>query len=130
MNTRPIGILLLEDNPDDAYLLRLLLAKAPGQFQLTQAERLGDALKLLEAEALDVVLTDLHLPDAVGEETVRGLFNGAKGVPILVLSGSDDPELHARILREGACQILSKDNLNLATLSEAIRQAVEQCGKK
>ncbi|MCZ7673357.1 MAG: hypothetical protein M5U34_42715 [Chloroflexi bacterium] len=67
---------MLEDNPADAHLIRLLLAgsqshtvDAPARFELLQVERLVDGLAYLGQMQFHVILLDLSLPDSQGLET-------------------------------------------------------------
>ena len=71
MTGEPIRILLVEDNPGDARLLRELLREnASLAFDLVHVERLADARARIESEGADVILLDLSLPDAHGLESV------------------------------------------------------------
>ena len=72
--TRPIEVLLLEDNAGDARLVRAALADhAPGEFAVTGVERLADALARIESQDFDVVLSDLGLPDSTGLATAQAI---------------------------------------------------------
>ena len=80
-------ILFIEDNEDDALQARELLAQSPdGDFSLEWVQSLSDALKKLETEKFDIVLTDLGLPDSQGLNTVRQLQAKASQLPIVVLT--------------------------------------------
>ena len=72
MNSGPIRVLLVEDNPGDARLLReTLLEGTPARFAMDHVTCLGDALRRLnEGMPCDVILLDLSLPDSHGLETV------------------------------------------------------------
>ena len=70
MSDRQIKVLLIEDNPGDARLVREMLAESgEGRFVLYHAERLSTGLDRLSKADFDVVLTDLSLPDTQGLET-------------------------------------------------------------
>ena len=74
MSSPPIHLLLIEDNPGDARLLRALLQETgSSQFELVHAERFSEALTRLSERRFDVVLLDLSLPDAQGIETISSL---------------------------------------------------------
>lgn len=74
----PTRVLLVEDNPGDARLLREAL---PPGFRVTHLERLDDAILELRAAEIDVVLLDLSLPDSQGLATCRRLRLAAPDVP-------------------------------------------------
>ena len=103
-------VLLVEDNPGDAELLRDLLAEPGGDEApaVLHAERLRDALALLAAHAVDVVLLDLSLPDARGLDTVQRVRRAAPDVPIVVLTGLDDEARRRAALQAGAQDYLVK----------------------
>jgi len=59
--------LLIEDNPGDAQLIKLMLAEADGEsFELRHVERLEAGLRELGNGKIDIVLSDLSLPDSYG----------------------------------------------------------------
>lgn len=61
------ALLLVEDNPGDARLLREMLNESGSHdIELIHAERMGDAEAHLAAHTVDIILLDLGLPDAQG----------------------------------------------------------------
>lgn len=124
MSTR---ILLVEDNPGDARLIRETLREAESfPFQLTHADRLAAAEERLAGEAFDVVLLDLSLPDAHGLETVRRTLQAGPEVPIIVLTGLDDETLAVAAVQAGAQDYLVKGRLDGTLVARAIRYAMER----
>ena len=120
-----IRILLVEDNPADAQLLREFLAEVENtDFELVRVERLGDALQRLGNERFDVMLLDLSLPDAQGLETVTRAYK--QGAPIVVLTGLDDKTLAINALRAGAQDYLVKGQIAAPLLERSIRYAIER----
>src|ERR1043165_4257159 len=89
-----LRVLLLEDNPDDAQLIQLMLEDAGnGLFEIETVERLERALQRLQRGGVGLVLSDLSLPDSHGLQTFMKLQAQARHVPIIVLSGLDDTTL-------------------------------------
>src|SRR5688572_23866508 len=96
-------VLLIEDNPGDARLIREMLRDArAGQFQLDCADRLTTALERLAQGGIDVVLLDLSLPESQGLESFQYVHTHTPGVPVVVLTGTDDEELGNRAVQSGA----------------------------
>ncbi len=127
MTTEQIGVLLVEDNPVDAMLLRETLATVPGvDFSLTQVVRLSEGQARLRSESYDVVLLDLGLPDSNGPETFTRLQRTNPSVPVLVLTGLSDEEVGLRAMQEGAQDYLLKDQLQAPLLGRSIRYAIER----
>jgi Flp pilus assembly CpaE family ATPase len=122
---KPMRVLLIEDNPGDAVLIREMLDRAgPPGFELAWAKRLSGGLKRLAGEPADVVLLDLSLPDGHGLKTFSEVHRAAPKVPILVLSGSEDDALASQSVKHGAQDFLRKDLLDGRALDRAIRYAV------
>jgi len=123
-----LKILLLEDDPGDAFLVRTYLNEAWSGSPLVcrQAVRLSEALELLRAEPFDLALCDLSLPDAHGMDPIVRLRQEAADVPIVVLTGRDDPEFSVRLIERGVQDYLAKSRLNANDLARAIRYALER----
>ncbi len=122
----PIRILLIEDDPGDAFLLGELLSGAPVAFGLENVERLSTALERLTAGGIDVVLSDLSLPDSKGIETFHRLAAHPARVPIIVLSGLDDEALALQTVKEGAQDYLVKGCVDQPLLVRSIRYALKR----
>jgi two-component system, cell cycle response regulator len=123
----PLKVLLVEDNPGDALLLRKLLgADLPGGFALTHVTRLDEAVQHLLYERAEVALLDLNLPDAAGLDVVRHIRTAAPDLPVVVLTGMNDEALAVQSLQEGAQDYLTKERIDGQLLRRAIRYAVER----
>jgi diguanylate cyclase (GGDEF)-like protein/PAS domain S-box-containing protein len=120
-------LLLVEDNPGDARLLREMLNE-PGahKTEITQAESMREAEKELREHAFDIVLLDLGLPDAQGLEAVRRTRAIAPRVPLVVLTGLDDEAVATRALQKGAQDYLIKGQIETRGLLRALRYAMER----
>jgi signal transduction histidine kinase len=121
-------ILLVEDNPADARLIRERLRERGNEVEIEHVVRLGSAVrKLAEAShGFDAILLDLSLPDATGLDTVRRMRAAAPLIPIAVLSGRDDEATALQALREGVEDYLSKDEADARALLRALRHAIER----
>jgi len=125
----PFRILLVEDNPGDAYLIAETLAEtAIAAFRLEHAEGLGACLRRLEGERFDTILLDLGLPDSQGLATLAAVAAAAGGTPILVLTGLDDELLALKAVKAGACDYLVKGQVFGTMLGRAVRHAIEREG--
>jgi PAS domain S-box-containing protein len=127
MNDMPTRILLVEDNSLDIRLLREMLnAQARHKFTLAEVGFMSDAESHLAANAVDVILLDLGLPDAQGLEAVRRAHAAAPHIPLVVLTGCDDELLADQVLREGAQDFLVKGKIETPELLRAIRYATQR----
>jgi two-component system sensor histidine kinase/response regulator len=122
-----IRILLVEDNPADAYLLERFLAKVDrDNFNLTKVESSKEAISFLLNDTFDIILLDLSLPDSQGLETVRKVYQSAKETPIVVLTGLDDEAIATAALREGAQDYIIKGEMSPHTLVRSLHYAIER----
>jgi PAS domain S-box-containing protein len=118
-------VLLVEDNPGDAELIIQFLEEASQPaYQVTHVETLGAALSLLWKPAIDAILLDLRLPDAIGAECVARVRAVAAEIPVVVLTGMDEDALAHSCLRSGAQDYFSKFELRPANLLRAIEYAI------
>jgi len=128
MNHETTSVLLIEDNPGDADLVRLRLVEGQSSVRVNCVTRLSDGLASLRAQTPSVVLLDLNLPDSHGAETFRRVIEEAPSVPIVVLSGQDDEALAMKAMHQGVQDYLVKGNISSQHLERAIRYAVERQG--
>lgn len=125
MPTKPIPVLLIEDNRGDARLIREMLAEAGDvRFELTEVPALDDGLAALDGGGPAVVLLDLSLPDSQGLDTFRRLRTHHARPPVVVLTGLDDTALAQQAVSEGAQDYLVKGRVTAAHLVHALRHAV------
>ena len=122
-----MNVLLVEDDANDAALLRSLLKRQRrAAIELEHVSSLKTALEQLACGAPDIVLLDLNLPDSSGLESVQKIQAANSDVPIVVLSGQDDEEFAIEILNHGVQDYLVKWEGNAHTILRAIRYAVER----
>lgn len=133
MSNAPIKVLLIEDNPADAHLIRLLLtnnksrvAGLPPEFELLHVNRLAAGLAYLQQMNLDIILLDLSLPDSHGTETFEIVIEKSPFTPIVVLSGLDDENVAVKAMQLGAQDYLVKGTIESGILERSIRYAIER----
>jgi signal transduction histidine kinase len=123
----PIKILLIEDNPGDARLARALLEEVPfARFEVGEATTLAGGIRLLQQEAFDVVLLDLSLPDASGLQGVAHIHQASPGMPVVVLTGLNDPAVYNQAVQAGAQDFLVKGEGDGNIMARSIRYAIER----
>jgi CheY-like chemotaxis protein len=113
----PIRILLAEDNPADAYLIREALNGRSLEFELDVVEDGEAALRFMEsrdaevnAPCVDLLMVDLNLPRKSGLEILQRVKLSPKcgGIKVIVLSSSDSPADRAEAARLHADQYFCK----------------------
>ncbi len=127
MSITPLSILLIEDNPADADLFQEILDEiSPFHGTLTHVESLRAAIAHLNQQCVDVVLSDLSLPDAQGLEAIQQLHALFPDLAIVVLTGLRSEEVGLSALREGAQDYLVKGQIDHHLLVRTIRYAAER----
>lgn len=131
--TSPLRILLVEDNPADADLIREVLEDLDAEatadvatFDLVHVNRLADAEALLADGDIELVLLDLSLPDSQGFDTFLRLARRYPDLPVVVLSGMADETLAVRAVREGAQDYLVKGRVDADLLARTLRYSIER----
>jgi len=116
-------ILVVDDDEDVVRFLTRLLQRA-GYTVLTAADPL-QAVMQADREAPDLILTDITMPAGGGFSFLERLTTSTKtrAIPIIVLTGADDPGIEDRALAAGGTRVLHKPCDN-AVLLESIRSAL------
>lgn len=118
-------VLLIEDNEDDAELIReALCEQSPHDVLLTWADRLETGLLKLAESSPDAVLVDLSLPDSQGMETLVRVRAQSHEAAVIVLTGLDNDLVAEKSLLHGAQDYLVKGRLTGDGLKRAIRYAM------
>jgi two-component system cell cycle sensor histidine kinase/response regulator CckA len=120
-------LLVVEDNPGDARLLREMFKEGDAHnTELTHVACMVDAEKHLAERPVDIILLDLGLPDAQGLEAVRRAHAAAPHIPLVVLTGLDDESVAVQALQQGAQDYLIKGRIDAHGLLRALRYAIER----
>jgi len=108
MNKTLPAVLLVEDDPVTRHLLRLILTSAG--FSVREAKDGLQAIGLFQAHSVDAVIMDLSMPLIDGLSAIRTLRLTEIGarLPIIVVTGSSDPEMTTNAMEAGASEVLIK----------------------
>ena len=122
-----LRILLVEDNPGDAYLACEHLADMPSDPPTVEvAGTLAHAIRSLELGRVDAIVLDLNLPDSQGMQTLRSIRAAAGNAPIIVVSGQVDDDLRLQAVREGAEDVFDKRETKSRLFSRSVLLVVER----
>ena len=122
-----IRVLLIEDNPGDARLVKEALNEAGRNlFTLDWVSDLASGLAELGKNPPDVILLDLTLPDSDGLDTFRKVHTNAEMVPTILLTGVDDSALALKILQQGGQDYLIKGEVSGRLLTRVIHYSIER----
>ncbi len=124
---RKLNVLLIEDQPSQVTLLKLLLeGQSFFAVRLQVAQTLTQGINRLESDIFDIVLLDLFLPDGKGIESLTTLKQFAPHTPIIVLTVATDLDMGLMALQQGAEDYLVKEHLRESHIARAIIYAQER----
>lgn len=129
MDKQTFKVLLIEDDPDDVFLLKGMIDEAQEEgaaFEIETADRLSAGLERLAQGGIDIILLDLGLPDSMGIETLRTARSHAPGITIVVLTGHVDSHVGLEALQEGAQDYQVKGLVNGPLLVRSMRYSLER----
>jgi chemotaxis protein methyltransferase CheR len=98
-------ILYVEDDPNDIALTKLKLQRAAPQHQLETVFTIGHAIARLrsrDSEPIDLVLTDMHLPDGDGLALLNHIRETSTSVAVVVVTGVGDEDTAVAALKARA----------------------------
>src|SRR5687768_11303883 len=127
MDSKKITVLLIEDNPADALLIKHIIKEIEWlSVDLVNVDSLTKAFPLIQSLPIDLILLDLMLPDSSGIYTFDKLIAYHDQIPIVVLSGIDSREIALEAIKEGAQDYLVKGEIEAKLLERTIRYAIER----
>jgi two-component system sensor histidine kinase/response regulator len=127
LDAAPPRLLLIEDSPSDAMLLRAALGDSV--LRAARVERvscLEDALNVLASDAFDAVLLDLGLPDSDGLDTFALVAEAAGPAAVVVVTGMEDARLAEEAVGLGAQDYLTKGEHRPGDIGRAVDYAIRR----
>ncbi|MXV61908.1 response regulator [Natronorubrum sp. JWXQ-INN-674] len=132
-----LDVLLLEDNPDEAALVERVVrgggaidsrgrdtTVTVGEWH--HATSLAAAVDVLGRTPVDVVLSDLMVPDSRGVETIAALVDHAPTVPVIALTSHDEAVSGTQTIQAGAQDYIPKGRIDGELVGRAIRYAIQR----
>ena len=122
-----INVLLVEDVPMIAKIVERMLKNSHHcTYHLEWQATLADALAALRARDFDTVLLDLNLPDSSDLPTLARVLETARGVPVVVLTATNDDEVGLKAVQAGAQDFLVKGECSGAALDRSVVYSIER----
>lgn len=122
-----LSILILEDNPSDSFLIEQMLSASELSIEkIYTSERLDEGISLINQHPINLVLSDLSLPDSFGLDTFLKVRKNFSHIPIIILTGLSDSEVALDALKKGAQDYLVKGEFNTHFLVKSIRYSIER----
>jgi serine phosphatase RsbU (regulator of sigma subunit) len=122
---RAVRVLLIEDDPGDAMLVREMLEESGSEIELTWVQTIAEAKPQLSADTRCVLL-DLQLPDAAEFSGLDAVLAAAPRAAVIVLTGFTDQARGVDAMAHGAQDYLTKAQLEPDLLARTIRYALQR----
>lgn len=120
-----IRVLLIEDDEDDHYIIRKLLSKIRNfDYEIKWVDTVTEAVAAIQTGVFDTVLTDYQLRDGTGLDVIRKAVQANKNLPLIMLTGNQDPRIDEASMGIGADDFLPKEELTGPLLSRTIRHSI------
>ena len=103
---RPGKILIVDDDPEVRMATRDFLASKG--YEVAVAEGGREALRMLDASPVDVVLLDVAMPDMDGMETLKRIVASHPAMPVIMVTANADIEITSKVLQLGAPDYVPK----------------------
>ncbi|MBM3709163.1 MAG: HD domain-containing protein [Actinobacteria bacterium] len=127
MNGKKLTILIIEDNPADARLIREYLAEVEvEEYDFRYASNLSEGLKIISEDGCDLILLDLDLPDSTGLDSISKLTPRENNIALIVFTGNKDLDTAVSSLDMGAQDYLIKGQFDSDILARSISYAIER----
>lgn len=119
------SILIVEDDITYGMMLKTWLGKKG--FRVHSASSIARAQKHIETESVDLILSDLRLPDRDGIDLLKWLSEKGLSIPLIIMTGYADIQSAVQAMKLGACDYVAKpvnpDEL-LKKMNEALNASV------
>ncbi len=119
-----LKILLLEDMPPDAELVRRELMRSDLNCTLIQIDNQSEYEQVLNDDCPEIILSDYYLPDGDGMEALQIASKHCPEVPFIFVSGAIGEEKAIETVRSGATDYVLKDRLS--RLVPSIKRALNE----
>jgi PAS domain S-box-containing protein len=121
---RAVSLLLVSPESQDRGAVRRALAGTTLKAEIEEMPSTDGAIVTLKSRAFDCVLLDQQLPGHAGLDMLRELRHVGLDVPVIMLTGPNDPETAAALMKAGATDFLPKTSLSGDHIEATVRTAV------
>ena len=124
-DNRAMNILIVDDHDSSREALQEVIERE-GHKPIVARDGRG-AIGLLADEPVDIVLTDLRLPDVDGLEILKAVQKDMPDVPVVLITGHGTVDTAVSAMKMGAQDYLTKP-ININEISRAVKSAAKVRG--
>ena len=125
------SILIVEDDITYSMILKTWLTKKG--FQVQSASSIARAQKIVESDSIDLILSDLRLPDRDGIDLLKWMREQGRPTPLIIMTGYADIQSAVQAMKLGAQDYVAKpvnpDEL-LKKMEEALKTPLQEATAK
>jgi PAS domain S-box-containing protein len=125
----PLSIVIVDDEPDIARLMRLRLLKEAPDLDIHVVESGLECLDYIKENPVDCILSDYQMPYMDGMELLAALRGQGSDIPFIFVTGQGNEEIARDAFKNGANDYFTKDLggfAHFARIINSIGQAVRQ----
>lgn len=115
-------ILVVDDEKSIRKTFEAFLTKE--EFEVTSAENVELALKIIDETDLDLIITDIIMPKITGMELLKIIKDKKPDIPIIIMTGEPTVETAVQAVKNGAHDYMTKP-VNKDILIKTVRNALE-----
>ena len=125
MKEQNIHVLVVEDEPAHAYLVRRAFEPHLDKYRLTVADSLQSARACLDESLPDILIIDLLLPDGRGTELLPSSGAGCS-FPVIVMTGYGDEQIAVEAMKAGALDYVVKSDVTFSGMPSIVERALRE----
>ena len=126
--SKQFRILLIEDSEDDAVLIERVLKKGGLELTMERVSTADEVNRALEGNKWDAILCDYMMPEFSIKDAMKSIDDRGLDVPFIIVSGTISDEVAVEMMKAGAHDYLTKNNLS--RLVPAIEREIAEADQR
>lgn len=124
----PFRVLYVEDSPPAVSLFKMRMRNCfeDQGVEIVHVKSLAKALKVLSRTSIDVIVTDLNLPDSHESNTVEAITMAFPKIPTIVLTATSEPRVVVNCFHSGAKDFFIKQKIKYQELADSFWKALSE----
>jgi DNA-binding NtrC family response regulator len=118
-----VMVMVIDDDKESRESLESALQL--NGFQVKSFHSPRRALKEYKSSAIDVVITDYHLPGMTGMDILKTIHRKKSDTPVIIISGEQEKDIASRSLQFGASAFLPKP-LNIKAVIAILKKLTKK----
>ncbi|MFH1288624.1 MAG: diguanylate cyclase [bacterium] len=121
-----IKVLVVEDNPDHAFLVKRILEKTLAFFSIKVVDNVEKCLEEVRKREFHIIISDYNLPRLSGLTLLSQLKKKKIDIPLIMLTGSGNEEIAVKAMKEGAYDYIIKEPGYFKTIPLVVKRVLDR----